>query len=332
MTGVDRPAGGDRLHPGAARPALPLHLAVLALLAGLQFVVPPFQHSLLVRVMILAAYAAGYNVLLGYAGLMSLGHALFFATGMYAAGLAGFYLHAGAPEAFLVGLAASVAVSALSGAVALRATGVAFLIVTMMFAQVGYLVAIYFNQFTGGDQGLVLAGRVPPIRLGGMLLPLDDPAVRYNAALAVLAAGLLLSLWLTQTPVGRVLRALRDNEERTRLLGYNTFTYRLLALVVSGGISGMAGSAYALLFSYLGASFASILYSIYPLVWTLVGGVGTTLGPLLGAFLMTYIVDLASGVTPGYLIVVGLTLVVIIRWAPAGILGVVRERWARWLP
>jgi branched-chain amino acid transport system permease protein len=309
-----------------------LHLAVLALLAGLQFVVPPFQHSLLVRLMILAAYAAGYNVLLGYAGLMSLGHALFFATGMYATGLTIFYLHAGAPLAFVIGVAASLSLTAVFGVLALRATGVAFLIVTMMFAQVGYLVAIYFNQITGGDQGLVLAGRVPPIHLSGLLLPLDDPAVRYNAALAVLAVALLLNLWLTRTPAGRVLRALRGDEERVKLLGYNTFHYRLLALVLSGGISGMAGSAYALLFSYVGASFVSTLYSIYPLVSTLLGGVGTTLGPLVGASFMTYVVDIASSVTPGYLIVLGVTLVTVIRWAPDGILGRVRARWVRWLP
>ena len=98
------------------------------------------------------------------------------------------------------------------------------------------------------------------------------------AGLALFAAGLLLALGLARSPIGRVLVAIRENEERTRLLGYNTFAYKLLALVVSGVISGTAGSLYTLLFSYVGSSFASILYSIYPLLWTLLGGAGTALG------------------------------------------------------
>ena len=107
---------------------------------------------------------------------------------------------------------------------------------------------------------------------------------------------------------------------------------RLLALVVSGTLSGVAGSAYTLLFSYVGASFAGILYSIYPLLWTLLGGAGTTLGPLVGTAIMTYVVDVTSGLTTSYLMVVGAVLVVSVLWAPAGIVGGIRARWARWLP
>jgi branched-chain amino acid transport system permease protein len=132
--------------------------------------------------------------------------------------------------------------------------------------------------------------------------------------------------------VGRVLAAVRENEERTRLLGYNTPRYRLLAVLLSGLLSGGAGSAYTLLFSYVGSSFAGILYSIYPLLWTLLGGAGTVLGPLVGTFLMTYVVDITSSFTTGYLFVVGAALVVMILWAPAGIVGGIRARWAAWLP
>jgi branched-chain amino acid transport system permease protein len=132
--------------------------------------------------------------------------------------------------------------------------------------------------------------------------------------------------------VGRVLVALRENEERTRLLGYNAFAYKLLALVASGTISGIAGSAYTLVFSYVGASFAGILYSIYPLLWTLLGGAGTLLGPLVGTLVMTYIVDVTSGLTTAYLLAVGAALVLVVLVAPAGLMGAVRARWAPWLP
>ncbi|HSF07566.1 MAG TPA: branched-chain amino acid ABC transporter permease, partial [Methylomirabilota bacterium] len=163
-------------------------------------------------------------------------------------------------------------------------------------------------------------------------LAFADPTVKYNVALVVFAACFLGSLWLVRSPMGRVLVALRENEERTRLLGYNTALYRLVSIVMSGLMSAVAGAAYTLLFSYVGSTFAGILYSIYPLLWTLLGGAGTTLGPLIGTLLMTYLVDVASGLTTGYLMVVGAVLILTVLWAPAGLVGGLRARWARWLP
>ena len=200
----------------------------------------------------------------------------------------------------------------------------------MMLAQAFYLATLYWNEVTGGDQGFILAGL--HVELGGLRLALADPAVKYNVALAVFAACLLVSLWIARSPLGRVLVAVRENEERTRLLGYDTARYRLAAMLVSGLLAGVAGSAYTLLFSYVGSAFAGILYSIYPLIWTLLGGAGTVLGPLVGTLVMTYVVDITSGYTTAYLLVVGATLVVMILWAPAGIVGGIRARWAPWLP
>lgn len=314
------------------RAILGVHLAVLLLLLAAQLVLPPFHHTMLARIMILAVYAIGYNVLLGYTGLMSLGHAMFFAAGMYGTGLTVFYLEFGAVGAFLVGVLASVLASVVIGLVALRTSGVAFLIVTMMFSQAFYLATLYFNEITMGDQGLILSGRLQPLQLAGLRLAFADPIVKYNAALVVFALCLSLSVWLAGSPIGRVLVAVRENEERTRLLGYNTFNYKLLSLVISGGIAGASGATYALMFSYVGSTFASILYSIYPLLWALLGGTGTTLGPLVGTALMAYIVDITSGLTSSYLMVVGATLVVLVMWFPPGVMGWVRARWVPWLP
>jgi branched-chain amino acid transport system permease protein len=314
------------------RSVLALHATVLVALATAQWVVPPFHQTLLARIMVLAAYAVGYNILLGYTGLMSLGHAMFFAAGMYGAGLPLLYLGAGAPQALLLGVAGSVALAAATGVLALRTSGVSFLIVTWMFAQAFYLAALYFNAITLGDQGFVLTGHLPPVSLAGARVTLTDPAVRYNLALLTLALSLALSVWLARSPIGRVLIAIRENEERTRMLGYNTFVYKLLALVLSAAIAGASGSVYAIITAYVGASFATILYSIYPLLWTLLGGSGTTLGPLVGTALMTYTIEAASRVTAGYLIVVGITLAVLAVRFPVGIMGAVRRRWAPWLP
>ena len=306
------------------RKVLVLHLGVVAVLAAAQLVLPAYHHTNAARIMVLAAYAIGYNVLLGYTGLMSLGHAMFFAAGMYGAGLAVYYGGAGALPAFGAGVGASIALAAGFGLLALRTSGVSFLIVTMMFSQACFLVLLHFNEVTYGDQGFILSGGLAPA--------MSQPAVRYNAALGVFAACFLLHLALVRSAAGRVLIAIRENEDRTGLLGYNTWAYKYLAFVVSGGMAGMAGAAYALLFAYVGASFAAVLYSIYPLLWTLLGGAGTVIGPLVGTGLMFYVVDIASGITSAWLFVLGGILIVLIVWFPRGITGFVRERWLPWLP
>jgi branched-chain amino acid transport system permease protein len=309
---------------------LALHLGVVAVLAGAQLVLPPFHHGLVARILVLAAYATGYNVLLGYTGLMSLGHAMFFAAGMYGTGLTIQHFGLGVAAGFGAGIAGGLVVAGLVGLITLRTVGPAFLILTMMLAQAFYLATLYFNDVTMGDQGFILAGLA--VELGGWRLGLADPTVKYNVALAVFAACLFGSLWLARSPLGRVLIALRENEERTRLLGYDTARFRLIAVVISGLMSAVAGAAYTLLFSYVGSTFAGILYSIYPLLWTLLGGAGTTLGPLVGTLLMTYLVDVTGGLTTGYLMVVGAVLVLTVLWAPAGLVGTIRARWVRWLP
>lgn len=320
--------------PGTGRPSALIaatHLGVLLLLFAAQFVLPPFHHGMVARILVLGTFALGYNVLLGYTGLMSLGHATFFAAGIYGAGLPIFYARVDGPTALLLGVAGALLLSTVIGLITLRTGGVAFLIATMMFGQVFYLTTLHLNRYTGGDQGLILSGRLPALPIAGGLA-YSAPAVKYNLALLVFGLSLLLSLWLVRSPIGRVLAAIRENEERAKMLGYNTFRYKLLALVISGMISGAAGAVYAMVFSYVGSTFASILYSILPLLWTLLGGAGTILGPLAGTAAMTYVVDVASSSTSAYLVVVGLVLVALTRWFPQGLVGILRQRGWRWLP
>jgi branched-chain amino acid transport system permease protein len=116
------------------------------------------------------------------------------------------------------------------------------------------------------------------------------------------------------------------------MLGYDTFSSRLAALVVSGTVCAAAGAAYGILFGYVGANFASVQYSILPLLWVLLGGAATTLGPLFGTVFMYYVVDIASGYTSAYMLVVGIVLILLVLFFRKGLLGTVRERWLRWLP
>ena len=308
--------------------SLLLHGVVLAVLFLLQFLLPAYHHGNLARVMVLATYAAGYNILFGYTGLLSLGHALFFAAGMYGMGLAVSLGGATPVPALLAGLAAGAAVSAGLGYLALRTAGVAFMIVTLMFAQAGYLTILYFADYTHGDDGFVIqqAQRV----LAG--LDLSAPDIRYFAAFALFAVTTVLILWLVQSPFGRVLVAIRENEERARMLGYDVFRHKLAAVVLSGTLSAAAGAVYGLLFGYVGASFAAVQYSIFPLLWVLLGGAGTVLGPFIGTLFMFYLIDLSSGVTSAYMLIAGVALVLLTLVAPQGLAGEIRARVWRWLP
>lgn len=305
-----------------------LHGGVLVLLFALQFILPAYHHGNLARIMVLASYAIGYNILFGYTGLLSLGHALFFAAGMYGMGLGIQHLDLSVAPALLAGILTGAVVSTALALLALRTSGVAFMIVTLMFAQAGYLTVLYFGEFTRGDEGFVIqqAQRV----LWG--IDLSDPTNRYFAALILFALSLLASLWLVRRPFGKTLVAIRENEERVRMLGYDTFAHKLKAMVISGTISAAAGAGYGLLFGYAGASFASVQYSIFPLLWVLLGGAGTVLGPFVGTLFMFYLIDLSSGITTAYMLIAGVVLVVLTLFAPQGLIGELRNRLWRWLP
>jgi branched-chain amino acid transport system permease protein len=305
-----------------------LHLGLIVALFLLQFALSPYHATNVARIMVLAVFAIGYNLAFGYTGLLSLGHALFFAAGMYGAGLPAHLLEWTALPALIAGLLAGGIVAAAVGLLALRTAGVSFMIVTLMFAQAGYLTILYLAPYTGGDEGFVI--EAASRKIVGVDLALDG--YRYALALLFFAIALLTSLALVRSPFGRTMVAMRENEERSRMLGYNPFTVKLTALVISGLYAGAAGAAYAVLFGYVGASFATIQYSILPMLYVLLGGAGTVIGPFLGAALMFYLVEFASGLTSAHLFVVGLALVILVLFAPKGILGTLRDRWVRWLP
>jgi branched-chain amino acid transport system permease protein len=208
---------------------LGFHLAVLAVLLALNYAAPPYHHANLARIMVLAVFAMGYNIAFGYTGLMSLGHALYFAAGMYAAGLAVTLGGWSAGPAFVAGVLGGGVAAALPGLLALRTSGVSFLIVTLMFAQAGYLTILYFTPVTRGEEGFVIAREAR--RIAG--LDLSDDATRYLVALALFAVALLINLALVRSRAGRVLVAMRENEERSRMLGYDPYRVKLAALAVS---------------------------------------------------------------------------------------------------
>lgn len=304
---------------------------VLVALFLMQFALTDYYVMTATRMMALAIFAVGYNLLLGYVGLLSLGHAIFFAAGLYGAGLATYHLGTSVPLAFMGGVLAATVLAAVIGAVALPTMRVSFMIVTLMFSQVGFLTTLYFAEYTGGQDGLQLPKAARSFMIGDWTVNLADQMVRYNIAFGLLAAALLFSFLLLVSRKGRIFAAIRENEGRTEMLGFNTFSTKLEAFIYSGLIAGAAGAAYGLLFGYIGSTFASIQYSIEVLLFTLLGGAGTLLGPLVGVALMMTLIDRLSELTSAYLLVIGVVLIVLVLWFPKGILGTIRERWLPWL-
>ena len=253
---------------------------------------------------------------------------MFFCAGMYGMGLSIRLLEMSAVSALLIGLMTSVALSLLVGVLALRTVGVAFMIVTLMFSQSVFLTILYFNPLTRGDEGFVIPQAVRQI--AG--LDLSDPANRYFAAFILFSICLLASLKLVRARAGKVLIAIRENEERAKMLGYNIWSHKLAAIVLSGTMAGASGAAYGLLFGTVGASFAEVPFSILPLLYVLLGGPGTVIGPFVGTLFMFYLRDLSSSLTDAHMLVAGLALILLTLYARRGIMGVVREKWLKWLP
>ena len=305
-----------------------LHVGIVVTLCILYFVLSEYHSGNLARIMVLAVYAMGYNLLFGYTGLLSLGHALFFSAGMYGLGLSMQFLDYSPIPGMFVGLISALVVSSVIGFLALRTSGVAFMIVTLMFAQAGFLTILLFGDYTRGDEGFVIKQSDRFIAN----IDLTQATNRYFAALILFAICFFLVAWIVHSHFGRTLIAIRENEERARMLGYNVQRHKWLAVIVSGTISGAAGAAYAVLFGYAGATFATVQYSIFPLLWVLLGGAGTTVGPLLGTLFMFYLIDITSQLTSAYLLIAGLVLILLTLFAPQGLAGELRKRILPWLP
>ena len=307
-----------------------LNLIALSVLLLLELlgIFSDYHQGNFARILVLAAYGVGYNILFGYTGLLSLGHALFFSAGLYASGLSIYHLDYDIGQSIILAIGISAFISFLIGFLALRTIGVSFMIVTLMFSQIAYLSILYFGSITRGDEGFVIqqSSRI------FFSLDLSNPTIRYYSALLIFSLCIFINLWIAKSSFGRVLVAIRENSDRALMLGYNVQSYKLLSIIISGTISGFAGACYGILFGYVGASFATVSYSIFPLLWVLIGGAGTVLGPLVGAIFMFYLIDYASDITDAYMIIVGVSLLIVTLFARRGLLGELRYRFFKWIP
>jgi branched-chain amino acid transport system permease protein len=295
---------------------------VLSLLILLPLLINPFWQHLLAEIFTWGLLALAFDLLYGYGGLLSLGQSVFFGVGAYAGALAILRLGLGLWLALMLGLAAALLLAALLGPLLARGSGHGFIILTMVLAIIFYLLALKLRGLTGGDDGLTI---VAPLIFKG--ISLADSTVNYYFALAILAAALGIAWWLVRTPLGWAFVLVRENERRAAALGYDIRMVKLVAIIISGGLSGLAGGLYLLTARFASADLFHWTVAANPLVWTLLGGAGSLFGPLLGTAVLLLAQEwLSSWWSHGYPILVGILIILAVRLAPQGLWGLIL-RW-----
>ena len=304
------------------RPRLSAVLAVavgLALLAVLPPMLPPYVVILLTEGMIAAIAAGSLDLLIGYAGLASLGHAAFFAVGAYATGILATRHAASFGTTLVVSILLAAAVSAVVALLALRASGLYFMMITLSVSKCAWGLAYRWVSLTGGDTGIVGIARpklgLPTLARGGLDF--------YYTVLAFFVVCLLLLLLLVWSPFGKTLVGIRDSESRMRVLGFNVWLHKHLALTIAGAFAGLAGCLYAYYNGHVGPDAVDLGHAMLFVLMVILGGPGTLVGPLLGAFIITFLEKMVSVFTDRWVMILAAAYVVTALWAPRGLLGLV---------
>jgi branched-chain amino acid transport system permease protein len=297
---------------------------VVIILLMLPYVVTPYQTILMSYGLIMAIAALGFNLLLGYTGLLSFGHSAYFGLGAYAVAFMVKYLHITSMELFLIGgLIATLLVTAVFGVICVRYTRIFFAILTMALSQVVWSLAFKFFWVTGGTDGL----RIPtPTILNGLLtVPKNKIAFLSNTyyyyVLIVFIIFVALMWLIVHSPFGQALQAIRDNETRAAFLGVRVRRARWIAFMISGGFTGVAGILWAPL---NGLTTPDILYWPFSgeiVFLTVLGGFGTFAGPIVGAVAFNYLKTYAVGLTVYWQLLLGSVLIVLVLALPTGIVG-----------
>lgn len=274
-----------------------------------------------IEILIFATYALAYNLVLGHAGLPSFGHGAFFGVGAYAFGLAQFNI---AANLWLCLLAAALA-AALAGAIVAafisHRRGIYYSLMTIAFGQIFWFIAIKAHAVTGGEDGLLKIARLP-VKLGVGSIDVTDNVVLYYVVLAIFIL-VTLFLWrLVHSPFGRVVKAIKQNEMRARFIGYDVWRYKAAVLVLSAGLSGLAGGLFAMAQTSAFPDVMSLHYSGYVVMMTLVGGgLVSFWGPVIGAVAFFLSRDIIGALTTGWMLWFGLFFVAMVLFKPEGIAG-----------
>jgi branched-chain amino acid transport system permease protein len=299
---------------------------VVAALALTPFVLPPFWQRFATEILVWGLLAMSSDILIGYTGMVSFGHSAFFGLGMYGAAAA--LLTVRPPNlwlALLYGLVAAALVAMFVAYFATRLRDIYFAITTLVFSQIFYVIIFTWTEVTGGENGLTF--RQPALAIPGLFSTAFTSETLHWFILAVVTSSYLLLRRITQSPFGQVLQAIRENEPRTRAIGYHVERYKMMAVMLSGMFAGVAGVLYALQNKFAAPDFVFFLISGETVIFNVMGGVGTLVGPVAGA---AFFLLLREGVsrffTEYYLIPVGIIFTLMVIFLPQGLLGFLRRR------
>ncbi len=292
-------------------------LALWILMLGFVLIAPAFLYPVFVmQLLCFALFACAFNLLIGFTGLLSFGHAAFFGGAAYIAGhvikMWGFPPLLG----IITGALFAAALGWVVGSLAIRRQGIYFAMITLALAQIVFFFVLQM-PFTGGEDGLQ---GIPRGYLLGFI-DLNQPLAMYYFVAAVFLVGFLLIYRIIHSPFGQVLQAIRENEPRALSLGYNVDRFKLLAFVLSAGLSGLAGSTKALVFQFASLTDAHWQMSGEVILMTLLGGMGTIFGPVVGAFVVVALQHVLSGIGSWVQVVIGGTFIACVLLFRRGIVG-----------
>jgi branched-chain amino acid transport system permease protein len=288
--------------------------AIFALLAALSRVLPPYALELATRVEIFAIFAASLDLLVGYVGLTSLGHAAFFGFAGYAVGLAAASITDNGLLALLAALAATLAMALVFSALALRASGIYFLMLTLALAQIIWGVALQWRSLTGGDDGMPAIFR--PL-IGTMRF--SDAADFYLLTTVCFAVCLSLLLVIVRSPFGLSLEGIRESPSRMSSLGYNVWLHRYIASIIAGLLAGWAGALQAWHTGIVTPNQLGLVTSAEALLMVILGGTGTIVGPVIGSIVIVLLEFLINRYTERWVSVLGAIYILVVVAAPRGL-------------
>lgn len=303
-------------------------LAALLLLAALPYLLPEYQLRLATEIIIFALFAVSYNMLLGNAGLLSFGHAMFFGTGAFSVAIIINHF-SGLPllAAVLLATGLTTAVGFLVGCLLLRVKGTPFALLTLAFNALFHAIAVKWSSLTGGDDGLIIDP--PKLDLGFFVVDPNKGPDFYYLTLVVLGLAIFACWYFTRTAMGRTVLLMRENEDRLRFLGYNTLLARLILFTVTAGLAGLAGSFYALFYAFVSIDAISIEMTTTVLLMTFIGGTGLFAGPILGAGVFTYLQNFLSEMTESWPLIMGVLFILMVLFTPGGLVGIAQSLAAR---
>ena len=299
---------------------------ILALLVVAPLVLPEFWRRFVTEILIWGLLAMSLDILIGYTGMVSFGHSVFFGLGMYGAAAA---LLAVKPAnlwlALLAGLTTAAVVAIFVAYFATRLRDIYFAITTLVFAQIFYVIIFTWTEVTGGENGLNFAR--PALSIPGLFsVPFTTETLHWFV-LAVVTVSFLILRRVTQSPFGMVLQAIRENEPRARAIGYSVERYKIVAVMLSGLFAGLAGILYAIQNKFAAPDFVFFLVSGEAVIFNVMGGMGTLVGPIAGAaFFLLLREGLSRYFTEYYLIPVGIIFTAMVIFMPQGLLGFAKRR------